>query len=564
MFLSELVSLSRRVAATAPRLEKVGLLASLLRRLEPREAEIGAAYLAGRLRQGRIGLGWTVIQSASGEEAAGSGAQADEPGGAAVDAALQMSFDDPAFGGPPLDLPAAPPSGVSAARAPALKLLEVDEAFARIARLRGRGSILGRTRLLAALFGRAAPDEREFLVRLLSGELRQGALAGLMEEAIAAAAGVAVGEIRRAAMLSGDLGEVARVALSEGQPGLAQFRLRVFSPLQPMLAQAAEDLEDALRRLGEAALEYKLDGARVQVHKSGSEVRIFSRRLNDVTAAIPELVEAVRALPVREIVLDGEVVAMGVDGIPRPFQVTMRRFGRRLEVEQLRGELPLTPFFFDVLSLEGQDLFDAPRRERFAALIQAVPGWVIPHLVTADHAEAERFLDQALDRGHEGVMAKSLLAPYEAGSRGFSWLKVKPAHTLDLAVLAAEWGHGRRSGWLSNLHLGARDPASGGFVMLGKTFKGMTDPMLEWQTGRLQQLAVATDGHTVHVRPELVVEVLFGDVQQSPQYPAGMALRFARIRRYREDKTAAEADTLESVRAILRAPSARRDRRGAR
>jgi len=352
-------------------------------------------------------------------------------------------------------------------------------------------------------------------------------------------------------MLAGELTAVARAALVEGQAGLDRFRLELLRPLQPMLASPAGDVSEALERMGEAAFELKLDGARVQVHKAEDEVRVFSRRGNDVTPAVPELVEIVQALPARQLILDGEVIALRPDGAPLPFQLTMRRFGRKLDVARLRGELPLTPFFFDVLHLDGEDLLDHPAAERFAALGASVPGLTVPRIVTSDAEEADAFFAEALQRGHEGMMVKALDAPYEAGRRGFSWLKIKPAHTLDLVILAAEWGHGRRQGWLSNLHLGARDPENGGFVMLGKTFKGMTDEMLAWQTKKLQEIALGTDGWTVHVRPELVVEVAFSDVQESPQYPAGMALRFARVKRYRDDKTAAEADTIGTVRKIF-------------
>jgi DNA ligase-1 len=317
-----------------------------------------------------------------------------------------------------------------------------------------------------------------------------------------------------------------------------------------MLAQPAADLADALQRLGEAGFEYKLDGARVQVHRSGSEVRVYSRRLNEVTDRVPELVETVLRLAADEFILDGEVVALDSLGAPQPFQVTMRRFGRRLDVSRLRAELPLGIHLFDLLRLDGEDLLDRPARERAAALAALAPDLIVPRRVTAQLPEAESFYEQALAAGHEGVMAKSLDAPYQAGRRGLGWLKVKPAHTLDLVVLAAEWGHGRRAGWLSNIHLGARDPASGGFVMLGKTFKGMTDEMLAWQTEHFARLEAARDGHIVRLRPEQVVEIAFGDVQESPQYPAGLALRFARVKRYRDDKPAAEADTIDAVRAI--------------
>jgi DNA ligase-1 len=373
-----------------------------------------------------------------------------------------------------------------------------------------------------------------------------------MAEALAAAAEVPADEVRRALMLAGELPEVARAVLTEGRPGLGRFHLQLFRPLQPMLAQPAGDVSEALERLGEAALELKLDGARVQVHKAEGDVRVYSRRGNEVTHAVPELVETVQALPARQLLLDGEVIAQRPDATPHPFQVTMRRFGRKLDVPRLRGELPLTPFFFDLLHLDGQDLIDRPAGERFAALGESVPGLAVPRIVTADAEEADAFFEDALARGHEGIMAKATDAPYEAGRRGFSWLKVKPAHTLDLVILAAEWGHGRRKGWLSNLHLGARDPENGGFVMLGKTFKGLTDAMLAWQTQKFQEIALGTDGWTVYLRPELVAEIAFSDVQESPQYPGGMALRFARVKRYREDKTAAEADDLAAVLALRR------------
>ena len=505
MRLEELVAGSARVAATRARTEKIGILAELLRRAEPGEIETAVAFLTGGPRQSRLGVG---------------GAQ------------LGRAFEG------------------TRATTPALTLREVDETFERIARASGPGSVAERARLLGALFGRAMPAESDFLARLVLGELRQGALAGLMEEAVAKASGIPLSEIRRATMVSGDSRAVARAALTEGAAGLDRIRLRLFTPLQPMLAQPGEDLEDALGRLGEAALEYKIDGARVQVHREGDEVRVYSRLGNDVTVAVPELVTGVRALPARSLILDGEVIALAPGGRPRPFQLTMRRFGRRMDVERLREELPLTPFFFDLLHRDGQDLADLPARERFEALSGAAPGLVVPRRVTSDPAEARAFMDEALERGHEGVMAKSLAASYEAGRRGQSWLKVKPAHTLDLVVLAVEWGHGRRAGTLSNIHLGARDPATGSFVMLGKTFKGMTDAMLGWQTRRFQELEVATDGRTVLLRPEQVVEIAFSDVQESPHYPAGLALRFARVKRYRADKTAADADTFQAVKAI--------------
>jgi DNA ligase-1 len=506
MRLADLVATSRRVAETRSRSEKTGALADLLRRLGPEEIDIAVAYLSGHLCQGRIGLGGAALRSAM-------------PGSAAAE--------------------------------PALTLLEVDAAFERIASVSGAGSTAERVRLLADLLGRATRDEQDFLVRLIFGELRQGALAGLMAEALAAAAELPADEVRRALMLAGELPAVARAVLTEGRAGLGRFHLQLFRPLQPMLAQPAGDISEALERLGEAALELKLDGARVQIHKAGGDVRVFSRRGNDVTHAVPELVETVQALPARQLLLDGEVIALRPDGAPHPFQITMRRFGRKLDVSRLRGELPLTPFFFDLLHLDGEDLIDHPAGERFAALGEAAPALTVPRIVTADAEEADAFFAEALSRGHEGIMAKATDAPYEAGRRGFSWLKVKPAHTLDLVVLAAEWGHGRRQGWLSNLHLGARDPENGAFVMLGKTFKGLTDETLAWQTKKFQEIAIGTDSWTVYLRPELVVEIAFNDVQESPHYPGGMALRFARVKRYREDKTADEADTIDTVRRIF-------------
>src|SRR5437867_8922806 len=352
-------------------------------------------------------------------------------------------------------------------------------------------------------------------------------------------------------MLAGDLGAVAHVALTEGAQGLARYRVELFRPVQPMLAQAADDVLDALTQLGEAAFEYKLDGARIQVHKRGDEVRVFSRQLNDVTVAVPEVVEAARQLTLREAILDGEAIALRPDSQPWPFQVTMRRFGRKLDVERLRAELPLSPFFFDILYADGAPLLDEPYARRFAALAAVVPGEQrVPRIVTSDAGEAGAFFERAIAAGQEGLMAKALDARYDAGARGAAWLKLKPAHTLDLVVLAAEWGHGRRRGRLSNLHLGARD--GGSFAMLGKTFKGMTDEMLEWQTAKLLELETRRDGHVVHVRPELVVEVAFNGIQASPTYPGGLALRFARIVRYRPDKGPDQSETIETVRELHR------------
>lgn len=506
MLLADLVKTSTAVAATRKRLEKIDLLTNFLRRLDPREIEIGVGYLSGVLRQGRIGIGWVVLREARAEPRAAEAA---------------------------------------------LALLDVDSAFERIARIQGRGSVAARRRELGQLFTRATAEEQEFLFRLILGELRQGALEGVMIEAITKAASLTAANVRRAVMLAGDPAVVAKAALTEGEPGLGRFSLDLLKPVKPMLAQPAEDVADVLDAFGEAALEYKLDGARIQAHKSGDEVRVFTRRLHEVSASVPEVVEAVRNLPVRQLILDGEIIALQDDGRPYPFQITMRRVGRKLDVEQMRNTLPLTAFYFDCLHFEGEDLIDQPARERFACLAAALPEEQrVPATVTARVDAADRFLRAALERGHEGIMAKALESAYEAGSRGSSWLKVKPAHTLDLVVLAAEWGSGRRQGWLSNLHLGARDPIEGGFIMLGKTFKGLTDAMLKWQTKRLLELEIGREEHVVHVRPELVVEIAFNEIQASPHYPGGLALRFARVKRYRKDKKAAEADTIDAIREI--------------
>ena len=504
--LSALVASSRAVAETPSRLGKIGHLSALLTQVAPDELPIAIAYLSGATPQGRIGIG-----------------------GAAIREARDV---------PPAD-------------AASLTLAEVDATFADVAAAAGPGSARRRTEHLRQLMSRATDHEQDFLVRLLFGELRQGALEGVLVDAVARAAGVPAARVRRAAMLAGDLAPVATALRAGGAAALDGFGLRVLQPVQPMLADAAGDVADALSSLGDAALEYKLDGARIQVHKAGDQVLVFSRALRPVTPAVPEVVEAVRAMPAQSLILDGEVLALKPDGTPRAFQDTMRRFGRRLEVETLRAELPLTPAFFDVLHADGDDLLDRPQHERFKALSSVVPApLVIPHRLSPGPEEAARFLEQALALGHEGVMAKARDSVYAAGSRGSSWLKVKAVRTLDLVVLAVEWGSGRRQGWLSNLHLGARDPVNGGFVMLGKTFKGLTDAMLAWQTQALLALEVARDDYVVHVRPELVVEIAFNDIQTSPHYPGGMALRFARVKRHRPDKPASEADTIDTVRRI--------------
>ena len=434
---------------------------------------------------------------------------------------------------------------------PALTLMEVDATLDQIARASGRGSIADRTRLLSALFARATTREQEFLARLLLGELRQGALEGLMIEAVAAAADLPAANVRRAAMIAGGIASVASLALTEGAVGLSRFAIALFQPLAPMLAQPADDITDAMTRIPMAALEWKLDGARVQVHKSGDDVRIYTRTGNDVTSAAPEIVSAVLRAQAQSLILDGEAIALKPNGAPYAFQDTMRRFGRVLDIEAMSATMPLSVFFFDCLRRDESDLVSMPATARFEAMTTALPSeLLIPRLVTSETSAAQAFYDEALERGHEGVMVKALDAPYEPGARSATWLKVKRIHTLDLVVLAAEWGHGRRKGWLSNLHLGAIDPSNGEFVMLGKTFKGMTDAMLAWQTEELLKREVTRDDWTVRVRPELVVEITFNDLQASPRYAGGLALRFARVKGYRPDKKAQEADTIETVRAI--------------
>jgi DNA ligase-1 len=505
VLLEDIARTSMAVAETPGRLAKIDLISSCLRRARPEEMPIAVAYLSGELPQGTIGVGWASLRD--------------------------------------LPAPARPPA--------ALELLDLDAHISRIAMTTGPGSQASRRRELAELFGRATEIEQRFLTALLMGELRQGALEGVMIEAVGRATGVPASDVRRALMLAGNLGVVAAAAMAEGPPGLGAFRLTVFRPLLPMLAQTADDVRQALGRVGPAAMEWKFDGARIQVHRLGSEVMAFTRNLADITARVPEVVEAVRALPVEAAVLDGEAIALRPGGTPHPFQVTMSRFGTRREVEQHRSTVPLSAYFFDCLHLDGEDLIEQAARDRFAALAKRLPEeMAVPRIESDDPAVAERFLESALAQGHEGLMVKALDSPYEAGRRGASWLKVKRAHTLDLVVLAAEWGHGRRRGWLSNLHLGARDPATGGFVMLGKTFKGMTDEMLAWQTDRLQELETSRDAYTVYVRPELVVEVAFDGLQGSSRYPAGVALRFARIKGYRPDKGPEEADTIDTVLAL--------------
>jgi DNA ligase-1 len=553
----ELAATSVAVAATSGRRAKVELLATALRGLDPGEIAAGAAYLAGELRQRQTGVGWATLR----------------------------------------DMP--PPAPVAT-----LSVAAVDTAIAEFAAVSGAGSQARRRELVGALFAAATADEQRMLFGLFSGELRQGAQAGLLVDAIARAATVEVATVRRALLLAGDLKAVAVAALTGGAPALAEFALQVGRPLAPMLAQSASTVDEALATTGvPAVVDVKLDGIRVQVHRSGDEVAVFTRSLDEITPRVPEVVAAVRALPVREIVLDGEAIALDVAGRPRPFQETSSRAAtrgaRRKVAAELaaeltgdpsmdpttdpttdpiegsrggatrarsgRGDRPggegfsgvagggtvLTPYFFDLLHLDGENLLDAPGQDRWATLAKAVPSTLLVGRSVVDSiSETERAFEAAIDAGHEGIVVKSLAAPYDVGRRGGAWVKVKPRHTLDLVVLAVEWGHGRRKGWLSNLHLGARDPATGGFVMLGKTFKGLTDELLRWQTERFQELATERGDWVVRVRPEQVVEIAFDGVQTSPRYPGGVALRFARVIRYRHDKTAAEADTIEMVRAI--------------
>ncbi|WP_179468063.1 ATP-dependent DNA ligase [Mycolicibacterium vinylchloridicum] len=507
MLLGDVAAASVDVSATSSRLAKVARIAELLTGVgDPRLVAVVVSWLSGELPQRQIGVGWASLRSLPG----------------------------PATG-------------------PTLTVSQVDTTFTEIGAVAGKGSQARRADLLAGLFGAATETEQVFLRRLLGGELRQGALAGVMADAVAKAAGLPAPAVRRAAMLGGALPAVAATALTGGAEALSAFTLTVGRPVGPMLAQTATGVADALERLsGDAIFEAKLDGARVQIHRNGDDVTVYTRSLDDVTARLPEVVDAALALPVTTLIADGEAIALRPDLRPHRFQVTASRFGKSTDVAAARAAQPLSVFFFDILHLDGADLLDEPTHARLAALDSIVPaGQRVDRLVTTDAAAAQGFLDITLAAGHEGVMAKSSTSPYEAGRRGAGWLKVKPVHTLDLVVLAVEWGSGRRTGKLSNIHLGALDPQTGGFVMLGKTFKGMTDAMLDWQTTRFTELATSPlDQYVVQVRPEQVVEIAFDGVQGSSRYPAGMALRFARVLRYRDDKSPAEADTIDTVRAF--------------
>jgi DNA ligase 1 len=506
MLLATVAEVSDAVAATSARNAKVRLLADALRGLPSHDAALAVSWLSGTLPQRQIGVGWAALRE--------------------------------------MPAPSAEPS---------LTVAQVDAAFTAIGRSAGPGSQELRRQLLAGVFAAATASEQHFLRRLLGGDLRQGALIGVMTDAVGRAADVPLADVRRAAMLRGDLPAVAAAAIRGGSSALREFALEVGRPISPMLAQTAASTDEALTRLGgRASVEWKLDGARIQIHRSGDEVGVFTRTLDGVTERVPEIVQLVRALPTRMLVADGEAIALRPDRRPHPFQITAGRIGSKLDANTARAMTPLTPFLFDVLHADGVDLLDLPASERHLVLERIVPvEYRVPRLVTDSPASAAAFLANALAHGHEGVLVKSLDAAYEAGRRGAGWLKVKPVHTLDLVVLAVEWGSGRRRGWLSNIHLGARDADHGGFVMLGKTFKGMTDAMLSWQTDRFRELASGPlDGRVVPLRPEQVVEIAFDGVQRSSRYPGGLALRFARVVRYRADKRPEEVDTIDAVRTL--------------
>jgi DNA ligase 1 len=498
---ADVVTASGEVAATSARSRKVAILAELLRRLEPGEVPVAVGFLAGIPRQGRIGIGYSTVYGVEVE-------------------------------------PAAEPS---------LTVEELDRTLTELAGLSGSGSGAKRRQLLSELLGRATAEEADFARRLLTGELRQGALAGVMVDAVAKGAGVPAALTRRALMLSGDLTRTAVIALERGEEGLRGVGFELFRPVLPMLASTAASAEDAVGAFDRASVEWKLDGIRIQVHCLGDEVRVYTRNLNDITHALPGIVQAVRRLPLTQAVFDGEALWMSAGG-PAAFQETVSRIDSDAPPEGI------ATFLFDLLHVDGEELLDAPLEERAARLEALAGALTIPRLLTSDPAEGRRMLDEALDAGHEGIVVKDAASAYSAGRRGKAWLKVKPVRTYDLVVLGAEWGHGRRRGWLSNLHLGARDPSTGEFVMVGKTFKGMTDELLEWQTKELLELERARHGIAVLVRPELVVEIALDGVQSSTRYPGGVALRFARVKGYRPDKRPEEADTIDDLRALLGRP----------
>lgn len=506
MKLAELVTTTDRVGATSSRLAKIDALAELLTRADTSELPIVVGLLLAAPRQGRLGVGWRGLS------------------------AIEIAHSDEST----------------------LTVGDVDDSLDALASTSGSGSAAGRTGILIDLGSRATAAEWDFLVRAMLGELRTGALSGVLLDAIARAADRPAALVRRAAMLSGDLGETARIALAGAEGDLEAVGLQVGRPVLPMLASTAATASEALQVTGEASVEYKLDGARIQVHRHGDEVGVYTRSLADITHRVPEIVEIVQSLPVHDIILDGETLSLDEDGGPRPFQETMSRFGA-----EVSRELVLRPWFFDVLHVDGRDLLDEPLSTRLSELERVAGEWRMPGIVTADADAAEQLSRDALAAGHEGVVVKAIDAPYAAGRRGKSWVKVKPVLTFDLVVLGAEWGSGRRRGWLSNLHLGARDPDGefgdpGGFVMVGKTFKGLTDELLRWQTTEFPEHESHRTASTVFVRPDIVVEIAIDGVQRSPRYPGGIALRFARVKGYRPDKTAAEADTIQTLRSLLR------------
>jgi DNA ligase-1 len=505
MLLDELVRTTQAVTSTRSRLAKVEALADLLRRLEPGDIPTVVGLLTARPRQGRVGVGLRGMSAAMGEPAT-------EPG---------------------------------------LTVSDLDAALDRLIAAGGAGSAAERASTLRGLTAAATEGEQAFIAGVLLGELRTGALEGVLTDAVARAADKPVDAVRRAAMLSGDLGGTALLAITGTAAQLDAVGLVVGRPVLPMLAATAASTSEALEVTGEASVEYKLDGARIQVHRLGGNVRIFTRTLAEVTHRLPEVVEVVRGLPVQDVILDGETLTLDEDGGPRPFQETMSRFG----ADAARTAV-LHPWFFDVLHLDGRDLLDEPLSTRLGLLGRIAPDYRIPGEITADAAVAERVSREALAAGHEGVVVKAVGSAYAAGRRGSNWIKVKPVLTYDLVVLACEWGSGRRAGLLSNVHLGALDPAGefgepGGYVMVGKTFKGLTDALLRWQTERFQELEVRRTAGTVWVEPVTVVEIAIDGVQQSSRYPGGIALRFARVKRYRDDKTAAEADTIQTLRGLL-------------
>jgi ATP-dependent DNA ligase I len=496
--LADVVNASGEVAATSSRSKKVAILAGLLRTLDRDEIPIAVGFLSGAPRQGRVGVGYSTVYGL-------------EHGWAAE---------------------------------PTLTIDDLDRAIVAVTEATGPGSAARRKHVLGDLLGRATDEEAQFVKRLFTGELRQGALAGLMVDAVAKAAGVSGELARRGLMLSGDLTRTAEIALAEGEAGLRGVGFELFRPILPMLASTAESVSEAVAGFERASVEWKLDGIRIQLHRRGDEVRIYTRNLNEITHALPGIVEAVRGLAVEQAVLDGEALWMGEAG-PAAFQETVARIDSDAPPEGV------VTFLFDLLRVDGDDLLDTPLEERAARLAEIAPQLTIPGVFTSDPEAAQRVLDESLRAGHEGVVVKDAASTYGAGRRGKSWRKVKPVRTYDLVVLGAEWGHGRRQGWLSNLHLGARDPATGGFVMVGKCFKGLTDELLEWQTRELLGREVERQGIAVLVRPELVVEIALDGVQSSTRYPGGVALRFARVKRYRPDKGAADADTIDDLRALL-------------